>query len=364
MSGADEQARLDAESLLRNFISAEDPASAEPCLDKLISEHALPLIREKTRLKLKSGSIYVREGELQDEEDICQEVLFQLLCRLRKLRESGDLSAITNFRGYVATSTQNAYYGYLRMKYPVRSQLKNRIRYLMNNRPPFATWENSSGEFLCGRKEWRNKPPESAIDHRQVDLSDFAHRSDANTNNTHGVSVELIASLLSRIGGPIPLDELVGIVAGVLGICDPREVDLGEEQEVAVCELLPDPSPDAASQLEQRLDLERLWKEICLLPSKQRAALLLNLRDSRECDALILFTMTGITNLRQIAEVVDFPLDAFLELWNRLPLDDNSIAEYMGVTRQQVINLRKSARERLARRLATGIKKRETGGVI
>jgi len=170
--------------------------------------------------------------------------------------------------------------------------------------------------------------------------------------------MELIASLLSRIGGPIPLDEFVGIVAGVMGICDPREVGLGEEQEVAVCELLPDPSPDAASRLEQRLDLERLWKEICQLPPKQRAALLLNLRDSRECDALILFTMTGITNLRQIAEVVDFPLDVFLDLWNRLPLDDNSIAECLGVTRQQVINLRKSARERLARRLATGTKRK------
>jgi len=34
-----------------------------------------------------------------------------------------------------------------------------------------------------------------------------------------------------------------------------------------------------------------------------------------------------------------------------LPLEDAAIAERLGLTRQQVINLRKSARARLARRM-------------
>jgi hypothetical protein len=38
-------------------------------------------------------------------------------------------------------------------------------------------------------------------------------------------------------------------------------------------------------------------------------------------------------------------------LLTRLPLDDLTIAARLGLTRQQVINLRKSARLRLARRL-------------
>lgn len=37
--------------------------------------------------------------------------------------------------------------------------------------------------------------------------------------------------------------------------------------------------------------------------------------------------------------------------WNELPLAATMIAELLGETRQQVINLRKSARERLARRM-------------
>jgi hypothetical protein len=41
------------------------------------------------------------------------------------------------------------------------------------------------------------------------------------------------------------------------------------------------------------------------------------------------------------------------EIWGRLPVDDHTIAERLGLTRQQVINLRKSARARLARRMAS-----------
>jgi hypothetical protein len=39
-------------------------------------------------------------------------------------------------------------------------------------------------------------------------------------------------------------------------------------------------------------------------------------------------------------------------VWNELPLEDAVIAERLGATRQQVINLRKCARARLSRRLA------------
>jgi hypothetical protein len=42
---------------------------------------------------------------------------------------------------------------------------------------------------------------------------------------------------------------------------------------------------------------------------------------------------------------------AFGELWNELPLEDTRIAVILRITRQQVINLRRSARDRLARRL-------------
>ena len=44
-------------------------------------------------------------------------------------------------------------------------------------------------------------------------------------------------------------------------------------------------------------------------------------------------------------------VDDFAEVWKDLPWSDLRIAERLGITRQQVINLRKCARERLARRM-------------
>lgn len=44
------------------------------------------------------------------------------------------------------------------------------------------------------------------------------------------------------------------------------------------------------------------------------------------------------------APVIELSPDEFAELWHDLPLDDNTIAGRLGLARQQVINLRKSAR--------------------
>jgi hypothetical protein len=68
--------------------------------------------------------------------------------------------------------------------------------------------------------------------------------------------------------------------------------------------------------------------------------------------ALELFPLTGVASIRAIASVLEIPAEEFAEIWNMLPLDDLAIAERLQVTRQQVINLRKSARKRLERRMA------------
>jgi hypothetical protein len=88
-----------------------------------------------------------------------------------------------------------------------------------------------------------------------------------------------------------------------------------------------------------------------LLPLNQRAALLLNLKDAEGRGCIALFTVTNIATLRELAEALEMKAEILAELWNKLPLEDAKIAELLKLTRQQVINARKSARERLARRL-------------
>jgi DNA-directed RNA polymerase specialized sigma24 family protein len=114
---------------------------------------------------------------------------------------------------------------------------------------------------------------------------------------------------------------------------------------------LPDPAPDAASALQQRGHIALLWEEIRRLPARQAAALLLNLRDAQRGNALMLLPLLGIASMREIARTLGMSAEDLAAIWNRLPFEDAEIAGLLGVTRQQVINLRKSARERLARRM-------------
>lgn len=86
-----------------------------------------------------------------------------------------------------------------------------------------------------------------------------------------------------------------------------------------------------------------LWQEVRALPPFQRAALLLGM----EPDELLSLQYKQ----SEIAQALGLPLDDFLGLWRGLPLSDRQIAHRLGVA--NVSNLRKCARERLARRLAS-----------
>jgi len=97
--------------------------------------------------------------------------------------------------------------------------------------------------------------------------------------------------------------------------------------------------------------LQRLWEELTQLPVNQRAALLLNLKDASGFGCITLFPAIGIATIRQLAAALELSAERLAELWNELPIEDARIAELLGLTRQQVINARKSGRERLARRL-------------
>src|SRR5207253_9449906 len=114
-------------------------------------------------------------------------------------------------------------------------------------------------------------------------------------------------------------------------------------------------TPSADTVIDQRRLVERLWTEIATLPRPQRCALLLNLRDQQGGSPLLFLPATGIASIRQIAALLDLPMEEFLDLWNRIPLEDREIAERLGVERQQVINLRLAARQRLGRRMAQGL---------
>lgn len=160
---------------------------------------------------------------------------------------------------------------------------------------------------------------------------------------------DMLACIFDIAKGPLEFDAVVTAIVDLKGLRDwpgePQELDElpTTAQETNVLE-----------RLQNRQWLGRLWNEICSLPLPQRKALLLNLRVEEGDSALTLVPLAGIASIRQIAELLGMAASELAALWNSLPIDDLAIAAQLGLTRQQVINLRKSARERLARRMASG----------
>jgi len=162
----------------------------------------------------------------------------------------------------------------------------------------------------------------------------------------------LVRRLLADAGGPVRVAELATIVEDVFGVATApaanRGGDVDESEEVTA--ISQDPSP--AEAFEQRDYLERLWGQIGLLPRHQRVALLLNLRDAAGRGMIGLLPLVGLATPTEIATVLEMPPKRLEAIWEELPREDEWIAEELGVTRRQVINFRKCARERLWRRMS------------
>jgi hypothetical protein len=281
----------------------------------------------------------------------------QLIGRLRDLKNRPNESTIANFRSYVAVTTYHCCYEYLRQKYPERWRLKNRLRYLLTHQQGLGLWETEDKGWVCGFAGWRNpstaKPDSGRLQRLLGNPQEFRRDALPNQDARRMKPADLLHAIFEWVDSPIELDRLTTVVAALWDIKDQTPTPgIDEESTNDLQEGLPDLRVNVATEVEQRMYLERLWVEICQLPLRQRTTLLLNLRDAQGRDVIALFPMTGIASIRKIAEALAMPAQEFAKLWNNLPLEDSTIAQNLGVTRQQVINLRKSARERLARRMS------------
>jgi RNA polymerase sigma factor (sigma-70 family) len=332
-------ATISADELLRRYRECDDPARSEALLEELLVEHAQPAIRKIVRYRLAAQGPL----EAQDIDDVVSEVLAELIGRLRALKEHGPEDAIGAFSGYSAVAAYHACHEYLRRKYPNRHRLKNRLRYLLNSEKVFAIWEGDGGDWWCGLATWQLERREPAsggtLARWQEKLADLPRGlSQANPAG-------ILARVFEQLGGPVPFDDLVGMMGYLWGV---EDIHPAPEQAAREIEST---GRDAASQLELKQWLGALWREICDLPQPQRVALLLNLRSGPAAPAAVLLPLAGIAGITQIAEVLGLTPEELARLWPQLPLEDLAIAERLGVTRQRVINLRKSARERLIRRM-------------
>lgn len=330
---------------LRPFLTAGGEREEAAALTELITAHVAPVVRGILGHKLQ---FYTSPGARQfshpDVEEVYHDVQLHLLRRLRALKDDPTGKPISNLRGYVAAVTRATCDEYLRRKYPQRRYLKDKLRYQLTTRAEFALWESAEGVWLAGPAAWAGQAPTESLD--RVALAGELGALDA-----HDLSAqELLRAIFAAAGVPLELDHLTALVAQLWGIEDHPHESLDDSGH-ALSEQLASQQADPAAVLEARQMLDRLWAEIRQLPRRQRVALLCNLRNPHGVNVITLLPATGVASVEQIAAVLEIPLSEFEQLWAALPLDDLRLAAYLGATRQQVINLRRSARDRLARRL-------------
>ena len=330
------------DALLEPLLLEASDDRADELLLQLISEHAEPVIKGVIRFKLRLSTTQRAEAD-----DIYQEVILQLLAQLQKFRKLPDAHPISDLRGMAAVIAHRTCARWLRRQFPERHALKNRLHYLVTRQRGFALWQDSEAQLVTGFAAWQ----EQNLPLRRVSESEalLTHIRPPKTAKPQELA-DTVAAIFNHVRGPIEFDDLLIAVASLLGVSDQPIESLAEDDDVVA--LVADTTePDPAWRLEKRMFLQRLWEELEELPRNQRAALLLNLKESSGAGCITLFPATGIATLRQLANALEMSAESLAELWNELPLEDAKIAELLGLTRQQVINARKSGRERLTRRL-------------
>jgi hypothetical protein len=306
-----------AEGGLALSVTADDRVAAlrhtsdaklrEQLLAELLTVDAPPVI---------DGALNRRYASIDrgDRDDLRAQVLVQLLRRLARTSELE--KPIERFDDYVAIVTYHVVDDYVRTRNPRGAFAANRIRYMLRHDPRFAAWE-SGGETVCGLAEWTGRPPVRGGGQAILPVLNAA----------------ALERFFTETGAPVPLRAL---------IADAIPISHAPAAE----------QPSAFDSVSVRQLLGKLWTEILELPQPQRLALLLNLRDGPASAALPELVRAGVADAGAIAAALGWDAGELAARWHELPFEDDRIAALLGVTRQQVINLRKAARARLARRLA------------
>ncbi|HEV7766809.1 MAG TPA: hypothetical protein VGQ76_17550 [Thermoanaerobaculia bacterium] len=247
-----------------------------------------------------------------DLDDLRSEVLLKLVRRFA----NGGSATIVDLEDYVAGVTFHVVDDYMRRRYPERSRFANRLRYHIKRRSDLITWSYRS-DLVVGSRE--------ASDRR-------IPRAEVNA----GGDTKDMGAMLDRLlaDGPVLFQALVTAFVGATELHP-----VVEAEPVSIAHEI-----DAAGVT------RRFWSEIEVLSQRQRLALLLHMRDERGDTGLLQFLAGGI-GADALAHAIGWTRDELQLRWPELPFDDNTIAALLGATRQQVINLRKCARERLRRRM-------------
>lgn len=339
--------------ILKKFLSAKDVVESEQQLAILLAEHTEA--RLKNIIMARLHSCFNNYERHPDFEDLYSEVKTKLVTYLEELKAASTARPCKDFHGYVAVIAHNACNDYLRQLYPVRARLYKQVRDLLHAHPDFAIWrardENNRSDWICGFDSWQEvKSTSKSTDWLQQFYESpraVAERL-AKGADIHVMELDdLLAAIFNQVGEPISVDGVVSVIADVRGIKDLPAISFdSDEQDLTQC--LSDSRVRIDTILEMREPLKMIWEALRQLPRDEFKVYMLYARDVSGEDLITLFLAAKIVTASQIAELLDLTTDQFQDFWlTRLPLDNESIAEELGIKVERVYKLRFQAGKRL-----------------
>jgi DNA-directed RNA polymerase specialized sigma24 family protein len=281
-----------------------------------------------------------------DQSERNQEALDLLSeAKVLTLKKLGGGGAIDDLAAYVRTVAANVFNQHLRRRHPHRLRVKNQCRYLLTHDPRYAIWRDDRNDLVCGPASAEGSAAQRGPLLSPEECS--AIRARVVTKDETAAIIDIVGAMLGDRQRVAALDDLVSAVCEVQQIVEAVEVP---DDEGSVPEASSE-KPSALDVIEEREFVGRLWRGVLTLPVRHRVALLLNFRGDDGEELTSLLATCGAASVRDIARALEIDEERFAEMWSELPWDDRRIASHLGIERQQVINLRQSAKQKLRREI-------------
>ncbi|MCI0664792.1 MAG: hypothetical protein L0220_27330, partial [Acidobacteria bacterium] len=238
---------------------------------------------------------------------------------------------------------------YLRMKYPERNRLKSKLRDLMKRHSGFSCWK-AEDQLVCGYSSWAGgiESAKAVIMMRELEENE----SFAGFGRTNGKELiklalsDLVVELFDRCGGPIEMERLVHMIAGVLGVKDYQKESI-DTSPISIQRIANAPGRDH-EELEAREFLRHLWMKIGELPRNQRKAFALTCGDHTGESLLHTILREQVVTITQIYSALEITRDELIEIWDSLPLDAAAAAIHLKTSIHMVAKWRHRSLKRLA----------------
>jgi RNA polymerase sigma factor (sigma-70 family) len=337
------------DNLLLPLLNAQNEQERQQCLDKLLTIHAVPIVRQV----LRQHNFFVSaEGVSEsnpDAEDLYQEAMTRLIEVLHENQHS--LASIENFGGYVRKVVSNLCADFFRSKSPERARLKDRVRDVFRRHKNLMSWQYEN-EILCGFAAWRNTGKRVIADDMESSLEDFLPARFANEDVKIVPLSRTVVELLDWIGGPVEIDALVRMLVYVLDIKEQQSESSDDERVAAKFDI-----HSLGGQRSTELHVEtnellgRLWSVVKGLPAKQRDAFAFRFDDQTGNNLFALLLAAEIVNWNDLARGMGRPIAEISRLRTLMPMDTATAAHELNTSRQNVSKWLHHAMRKLRRKL-------------